>query len=66
MIPHYLFKLVFTLRGQKKVWRNTRASLSREFPLGVGFSMINLLWGVIFETSAIDLEETTSREGLLC
>ena len=31
---HFLVKLVFTLRGRKKVWRNTQAPLSREQPLG--------------------------------
>ena len=29
VLPHNLVKLVFVLRGQKKVWRNTRVYLSR-------------------------------------
>jgi len=64
-VPHYLVKLVFTLRGQKKVWRNTRTSLRREFPLGQDFHKY-LLWSDLWGDLAIDLEETTSPEGLLC
>jgi len=45
-VPHFLVKLVFTLRGQKEVWRNTRASLGRELPLGVDFHRY-LPWALV-------------------
>jgi len=37
-ILNHLVVNLSSRRGQKKVWRNTRASLGRELPSGVRFS----------------------------
>ena len=45
-VPHYLVRLVFTPKGQKKVWRNTQTSLSREYLLCRGRICIDMIFTV--------------------